>query len=63
MKTYFKRDDEGIFRQNERPVKLNFHKKLSMKVKKREKVCYKEEHISRNRKLSSKNTSLFKSMC
>lgn len=35
MKTYFKRDDEGIFRQNERPVKLNVHKKLSMKVKKK----------------------------
>lgn len=41
MKTYFKRDDEGIFRQNERPVKLNIHKKLSMKVKKGEKYVTK----------------------
>lgn len=41
MKTYFKRDDEGIFRQNERPVKLNVHKKLSMKVKKGKKYVTK----------------------
>lgn len=47
MKTYFKRDDEGIFRQNERPVKLNVHKMFSMKVKKGKSMLQKGAHFQK----------------